>query len=160
MPAAAQVLVVQAAIVEPGGIAYADAAGTVDGVATTVGILQQDPSYGSPADRVDGAKADAGFLARLRDVPCWECLQPTIAIHRVQRNADPQHYAKYRDQALAVVQALAGSTASLGTCGGTTAGAGDDLPCGHSRVFGSLSRTHPGNLSGTHLGVLGVSAAI
>ena len=136
MSAAAQVLLVQAAIGESGlrSIAYTDAAGTVDGVATTIGILQQDPSYGPLADRLDVAKAGAGFLSRLRDVPGWESLEPTIAIHRVQRNADPQHYAKYRDEAVQVVQTLAGSTASIGTCGGTAAGVGDDLPWGHGPI--------------------------
>lgn len=139
MPAAAQVLVVQAAIGESGlrSIAYTDAAGMVGGVAVTVGILQQDPSYGPVADRMDVAKAGAGFLSRLKDVPGWESLEPTIAIHRVQRNADPQHYAKYRDQAVQLVQALAGSTATLGTCSQSAAGAEDDLPWGQGPIDAS-----------------------
>ncbi|KHL02722.1 hypothetical protein LK10_11650 [Sinomonas humi] len=139
LPVAAQILVVQAAIGESSlrSIGYTDAAGTVGGVAVTVGILQQDPSYGPVADRMDVAKAGAGFLSRLKDVPGWESLEPTIAIHRVQRNADPQHYAKYRDQAVQLVQALAGSTATPGTCGQSAAGAGDDLPWGHGPIDAS-----------------------
>jgi hypothetical protein len=46
---------------------------------------------------------------------------------------NPPH-SKYRDQALAVVPAIARSTASLGTCGGTAAEAGDDLPRGHGPI--------------------------
>ncbi|WP_234865320.1 CHAP domain-containing protein [Sinomonas albida] len=138
LPVAAQVLVVQAAIGESSlrGIGYTDAAGTVDGVAVTIGILQQDDSYGPRADRLDVAKAGTGFLSRLKDVPGWESLEPTIAIHRVQRNADPQHYAEYRGAALEVVQSLSGAKVSVGDCsgGGTAAGAGDDLPWGHGPV--------------------------
>lgn len=137
LPVAAQVLVVQAAIGESSlrGIGYTDAAGTVNGVAVTIGILQQDGSYGPRADRLDVAKAGTGFLSRLKDVPGWESLEPTIAIHRVQRNADPQHYAKYRDAALEVVQSLSGPKVSAADCGGgTAAGAGDDLPWGHGPV--------------------------
>ncbi|WP_336853927.1 CHAP domain-containing protein [Sinomonas albida] len=137
LPVAAQVLVVQAAIGESSlrSIGYTDAAGTINGVAVTIGILQQDDSYGPREDRLDVAKAGAGFLSRLRDVPGWESLEPTIAIHRVQRNADPQHYAKYHDAALEVVQSLSGAKVSLGECGGRTpTGAGDDLPWGHGPV--------------------------
>ncbi|WP_229711013.1 CHAP domain-containing protein [Sinomonas atrocyanea] len=137
LPVAAQVLVVQAAIGESSlrSIDYTDHTGTVDGVAVTIGILQQDDSYGPRSDRLDVAKAGTGFLSRLKDVPGWESLEPTIAIHRVQRNADPQHYAKYRDAALEVVQALSGAKVSAGECGGGAAsGAGDDLPWGHGPV--------------------------
>ncbi|WP_334173515.1 CHAP domain-containing protein [Sinomonas sp.] len=138
LPVAAQVLVVQAAIGESTlrSIDYTDAAGTVNGVAVTVGILQQDDSYGPRSARLDVAKAGTGFLSRLKDVPGWESLEPTIAIHRVQRNADPQHYAKYRGAALEVVQSLSGAKVSVGDCsgGGTAAGAGDDLPWGHGPV--------------------------
>uniref|UniRef100_UPI00389B252C hypothetical protein n=1 Tax=Pigmentiphaga litoralis TaxID=516702 RepID=UPI00389B252C len=138
LPMAAQVLVVQAAIGESTlrSIDYTDAAGTVNGVAVTIGILQQDDSYGPRADRLDVAKAGTGFLSRLKDVPGWESLEPTIAIHRVQRNADPQHYAKYRDAALEVVQSLSGAKVSAGECGGggAASGAGDDLPWGHGPV--------------------------
>ncbi|MEZ2390248.1 CHAP domain-containing protein [bacterium RCC_150] len=136
LPVSAQLLVVQAAIGESDlrSIDYTDAAGTVNGVAVTIGILQQDGSYGPREERMDVAKAGAGFLSRLKDIRGWESLEPTIAIHRVQRNADPQHYAKYRGQAVEVVQALAGAKVSLGSCGGAAAGSGDDLPWGHGPV--------------------------
>ncbi|MGT2462973.1 CHAP domain-containing protein [Sinomonas atrocyanea] len=137
LPVAAQMLVVQAAIGESSlrNIDDTDTAGTVSGVAVTIGILQQDDSYGPRTDRLDVAKAGTGFLSRLKDVPGWESLEPTIAIHRVQRNADPQHYAKYRAAALEVVQSLSGAKVSTGGCGGgAAAGTGDDLPWGHGPV--------------------------
>lgn len=127
LPLQAQILVVQAAIGESTlrSIDYTDAAGTVNGVAITIGILQQDESYGQRADRLDVAKAGAGFLSRLKAVPGWESLEPSVAIHRVQRNADPDHYTRFRSQALQVVEALSGAKVKGGECsspGGSTVG--------------------------------------
>ncbi|WP_077490898.1 M23 family metallopeptidase [Sinomonas mesophila] len=120
MPLSAQILVVQAAIGESSlrSIEYTDAVGTVNGVAITIGILQQDESYGPRSDRLDVAKAGEAFLSRLRGVAGWEGLEPSIAIHRVQRNADPNHYAKYRTQAVQLVEALSGSKVGGGACAG------------------------------------------
>ncbi|MEZ2373417.1 M23 family metallopeptidase [Arthrobacter sp. RCC_34] len=118
MPVSAQLLVVQAAIGESTlrAIDYTDAVGTVNGVAITIGILQQDESYGVRADRLDVAKAGAGFLSRLKNVQGWESLDPSIAIHRVQRNADENHYTKFRAQAVQVVEALSGAKVTGGEC--------------------------------------------
>jgi hypothetical protein len=41
-------------------------------------------------------------------VPDWRSLPPTIAAHRTQRNADPDHYRRWWDDAVEVVGALAG----------------------------------------------------
>ncbi|MFK4637160.1 murein DD-endopeptidase MepM/ murein hydrolase activator NlpD [Paenarthrobacter histidinolovorans] len=127
MSVQAQILVVQAGIGESTlrSIDYTDAAGTVNGVAITIGILQQDESYGQRADRLDVAKAGSGFLSRLKAVPGWESLEPSLAIHRVQRNADPDHYTRFRSQAVQVVEALGGAKVSGGECsspGGSTVG--------------------------------------
>lgn len=127
LPLQAQILVVQAGIGESGlrAIDYTDAAGTVNGVAITIGILQQDESYGIRADRLDVAKAGAGFLSRLKAVSGWESMDPSIAIHRVQRNADPNHYTRFRSQAVQVVEALSGAKVQGGECssaGGSVVG--------------------------------------
>lgn len=72
-----------------------------DGSATTsIGILQQQESWGSREERMNpkiaaelfilGPKRQGGGLA---DVSGWESLPETIAINRVQKNADPNHYA-------------------------------------------------------------------
>lgn len=118
LPLSAQIIVVQAAIGESTlrAIDYTDAVGTVNGVAITIGILQQDESYGPRADRLDVAKAGHAFLSRLKDVQGWESLAPSIAIHRVQRNADENHYTKFRSQAVQVVEALSGVKVAGGEC--------------------------------------------
>lgn len=127
MPLSAQLLVVQAGIGESSlrNINYTDVVGTVNGVATTIGILQQDASYGPVSDRLNVAKAGTGFLSRLRAVEGWQSLEPSIAIHRVQRNQDPDHYTKYRSQAVQIVEALSGAKVQGGECaspGGTVVG--------------------------------------
>lgn len=43
-------------------------------------------------------------------------MQPSAAAHKVQRNADPNHYTKYLQPAVDVVDARSGSTTG-GTCG-------------------------------------------
>jgi len=81
-----------------------------DGTRTTsIGLFQQQDWWGSRAERMDPAIASAKFFTRLRDVPEWRLLAPTHAIHRVQINADREHYARFGGDAAAVVDALSGS---------------------------------------------------
>lgn len=52
--------------------------------------------------------ATSFFLGRttnkgLTQIPGWEGMEPTAAIHAVQRNADPNHYAKFYGAADAVI---------------------------------------------------------
>lgn len=47
----------------------------------------------------------------LVDVKNRDTLEPTIAAHKTQRNADPYYYAKYWDRAGTIVAAIAGSGA-------------------------------------------------
>ncbi|WP_166367535.1 NlpC/P60 family protein [Aeromicrobium camelliae] len=72
------------------------------------GLFQQrdNGAWGSYEDRMNPAKAAAMFYDALLRVDGWEELDPTLAAHRVQRNADPYHYEKYWSDALAIVAAL------------------------------------------------------
>jgi hypothetical protein len=82
------------------------------------GLFQQraNGAWGSYADRMDPTTSATNFFRALQEVPDWRSLPPTIAAHRTQRNADPDHYARYWDAAVEVVGALAGRPV-LGTAG-------------------------------------------
>lgn len=91
-----------------------------DGTPTSsVGLFQQQTWWGSYADRMDPEKSATLFFGRLATVPGWQDMQPSAAAHKVQRNADPNHYTKYLQSAVDVVAALSGSTTD-GTCGAST----------------------------------------
>ena len=59
------------------------------------GLFQQrdNGAWGTYADRMNPQTAATNFYTALLRVEGWETLPPTIAAHRVQRNADPNHYA-------------------------------------------------------------------
>jgi hypothetical protein len=75
---------------------------------SSVGLFQQQAWWGSLAERMDPATAATKFYARLRKVPDWQGLPPSHAIHRVQINADQEHYARFQGNAEDVVAALSG----------------------------------------------------
>ncbi len=74
------------------------------------GLFQQrdNGAWGSYADRMDPTTSATNFFLALQEVPDWQGLRPTIAAHRTQRNADPEHYTRWWDRAVQVVGALAG----------------------------------------------------
>lgn len=88
---------------------------------TTIGVLQQGESYGPRSARLDPAQAATAFLTRLHQVNGWANLEPTIAAHRVQINADPFHYRPFWAPAGDVLTALTGKS------GGSTCTAGGPL---------------------------------
>lgn len=73
---------------------------------TSIGLFQQQAWWGSPADRMDPIYSSWKFFEALGKINGWRGLEPTIAIHRVQINADPNHYAKYENAARAVLNAI------------------------------------------------------
>ncbi|WP_144797577.1 hypothetical protein [Microbacterium paludicola] len=80
-----------------------------DGTRTSsIGLFQQQDWWGSVEQRMDPATAAGLFYARLVRVSGWAEMEPTLAIHRVQINADPDHYARFEQDATAVVDALSG----------------------------------------------------
>lgn len=81
-----------------------------DGTRTSsIGLFQQQDWWGSPQERMDPATAAALFYARLIRLADWQQMEPTEAIHRVQVNTDPDHYAQFEAAATAVVHALSGA---------------------------------------------------
>ncbi|MGM7668489.1 hypothetical protein [Microbacterium sp. A93] len=81
-----------------------------DGTRTSsIGLFQQQEWWGSPQERMDPASAAALFFGRLAGLAGWQQMEPTQAIHRVQINTDPNHYAQFEDDATLVVDALSGA---------------------------------------------------
>ncbi|MGF2950277.1 hypothetical protein [Microbacterium alcoholitolerans] len=87
-----------------------------DGTRTSsIGLFQQQAWWGSVEQRMDPATAASLFYAKLARIAGWAQQPPSQAIHRVQVNTDPEHYAQFADDAEAVVDALSGEcTAPLG----------------------------------------------
>lgn len=116
----AQILGVMTAMGESSlkNINYGDNAINPNGtVADSIGLFQQQSSWGTAADRMDPTKSATLFYKRLQTVSGWQSLEPTIAIHRVQGNADPYHYVPYQTPATAIVDALTGGTPPVTAAG-------------------------------------------
>lgn len=80
-----------------------------DGTRTSsIGLFQQQDWWGTAEERMDPATAAGKFFMRLGRTPDWRQLAPSHAIHRVQVNADREHYARFEDDAIAVVDTLSG----------------------------------------------------
>jgi len=92
---------------ETNGVRNPDGSPTI-----SIGLFQQQASWGSVADRMDPLYAAWKFFDALRKVRDWATIAPTLAIHRTQINADPNHYAKYETPARAVLAAIPGLKAS------------------------------------------------
>ncbi|WP_300267250.1 hypothetical protein [Microbacterium sp.] len=110
-----QVLGVMAAMGESSlhNIGYGDweTSGVVnpDGSRTTsIGLFQQQEWWGSEETRMDPVGAAELFYTRLKRLDGWRDLQPSHAIHRVQINTDPEHYARFEADAGEIVDALSG----------------------------------------------------
>lgn len=76
---------------------------------TSIGLFQQQSWWGSAEERMDPATAATLFYARLARIPDWPAMEPSSAINRVQVNSDRDYYARFEDEAAAVVDALSGS---------------------------------------------------
>ncbi|ABM10455.1 MULTISPECIES: M23 family metallopeptidase [Paenarthrobacter] len=119
LPVSAQLLGVQAAIGESTlrALDHGDGAGP-----DSRGLFQQrdNGAWGSYSDRMDPTISATNFFKALQRVEGWETLEPSRAINRVQRNADPNHYTQFRTQAAGLVRALGGEKAvgvdPSGTC--------------------------------------------
>ncbi len=89
-------------------IRHGDGAINPDGsVADSIGLFQQQSSWGSTADRMNPAVAARLFFERLQKVSGWETMPPSMAAHLVQLNADPDHYTDSWDAAVQVTDELA-----------------------------------------------------
>ncbi|MFC5434899.1 hypothetical protein [Microbacterium suwonense] len=91
---------------ETSGVANPDGSRT-----TSIGLFQQQEWWGSVEERMDPASAATKFFTRLGTVPGWQSMPPSHAINRVQINSDREHYARFREDAVAVVAGLSGECA-------------------------------------------------
>ncbi len=96
------------------------------------GLFQQraNGAWGSYEDRMNPTTASTNFFKALIKVPGYLELEPTIAAHRTQRNADPYHYRPFWGQAVQMVSVLTadpGLLERLPSPGGPVQGC-DSLP--------------------------------
>lgn len=75
---------------------------------SSIGLFQQQEWWGSVETRMDPAASAALFYGRLAGLAGWQQMAPSHAINRVQINTDPDHYARFEDDATAIVDALSG----------------------------------------------------
>jgi murein DD-endopeptidase MepM/ murein hydrolase activator NlpD len=131
LPVAAQLIGIQAAIGESTlrVVDYGDGAGP-----DSRGLFQQraNGAWGSYEERMDVTTSATNFFKALQRVEGWEALEPTIAIHRVQRNADPNHYTRFRAEAAEVFKAL-------GEEAGTAIDPSGICPAGGNEIIGDLA---------------------
>ena len=75
------------------------------------GLFQQraNGAWGTYADRMNPTVSATSFFTALAGVQGRDSVAPTIVAHTVQRNADPQYYTKYWDDAVAIVSGLTGT---------------------------------------------------
>ncbi|MEV0726903.1 C40 family peptidase [Micromonospora purpureochromogenes] len=78
----------------------------------SVGLFQQRPSqgWGTPAHLRDPRYAAGQFYTALLAVDGWQSMPLTDAAQAVQRSAYPGAYAKWENDAIALVRVLAGGT--------------------------------------------------
>ncbi|MFI2361451.1 M23 family metallopeptidase [Promicromonospora sp. NPDC019610] len=136
VPARAQAVAVMTALGESGmrNLSYGDDRFGVrnpDGSLTSsIGMFQEQKWYGTVEERLDPVQSSGRFYDRLLAVTGWETLEPTIAAHKAQRNADPYHYQKYWDQALQVIQLVSGADdADLDALSQSIQGSAAAAPC-------------------------------
>ncbi|MGQ5265234.1 C40 family peptidase, partial [Micromonospora sp. ZYX-F-536] len=80
----------------------------------SVGLFQQRPSqgWGTPAQLQEPRYAAGKFYTALLAVDGWEAMTLTDAAQTVQRSAYPGAYAKWEDDAIALIRILTGGTAA------------------------------------------------
>jgi hypothetical protein len=110
----AQAIAVMTALGESGlrNLGYGDDIHGVtnpDGTPTSsIGMFQEQKWFGSVKDRLDPYQSSNRFYDRLLGVDGWQNLKPTMAAHKAQVNADPNHYTKWWNQAAGILQAAYG----------------------------------------------------
>jgi cell wall-associated NlpC family hydrolase len=78
------------------------------------GLFQQraNGAWGSYADRMNPETASRNFYKALQGTSGWEAMSATGAAHAVQRNADPNYYTRYFDEASQIVANTTGQPAA------------------------------------------------
>jgi len=146
-------------------IGYGDAAGP-----DSRGLFEQRDSWSTLAQRMNPSAAAGLFFAALVKVPGYRALEPTIAAHRTQRNADPYHYAPYWGPAVQMVAVLTADPSLLAKlpvsgpiAGCEGGGIGEPLPAGDGsgeaivsaarHYLGTPYSWGGGNINGPSLGI-------
>lgn len=76
------------------------------------GLFQQrsNGAWGTYEDRMNPYTSATSFFRVLKTIEGRDLLEPTLVAHRVQRNANPQHYARHWNQAQEIFTALTNQT--------------------------------------------------
>jgi surface antigen len=98
------------------------------------GLFQQRGNWGTLAERMNPTDTATLFFQKLKTIPGWQSLDPSIAAHDVQGNADPTFYTPYFSKAQDVVGKLGG----ISTDCTAAKQAGNDYPWTFSPI-GTLS---------------------
>ena len=79
------------------------------------GLFQQrdNGTWGNYTDRMNPTTSATNFFRALTAVPGYLSLEPTIAAHQTQHNADPYHYTRYWAPAVEMVSVLTADPALL-----------------------------------------------
>ena len=147
----AQLLGVQTAIGESSlvNLNHGDGAINPDGsVADSLGLFQQQSSWGTVAQRRDPATAARLFFDRLQTVAGWQQMVPTLAINAVQGNQDPDYYSRFRDQATTIVRYLESLSSPSSTSGSPSASSTGDSAAPNNAVAGAGDTVCRGAMSG------------
>lgn len=147
-------------------IDYDDNARNPDGsIANGGGLFQQQPSqgWGTWEQVMDPTYAATSFLTGpghdrkrgLVSIAGWETMEPTLAIHKVQINSDPNHYARFYAEADAIIaragidvnRAGDGSASEAATAGCAPAGPIGEAAYPLDQPFNMTSGFGPRNIS-------------
>ncbi|MHB1472995.1 MAG: C40 family peptidase [Dermatophilaceae bacterium] len=117
---------------DPSGDAYASDG--VGGDHDSLGIFQQRPSWGTPAQRMEPVASTNLFLDRLLSLPNWQAAPPWQAAQSVQASAfaDGSNYRAQGDRAISILNVVKADSAAL-DCGGSGIG---QLPSGPVGQYG------------------------
>lgn len=103
----------------------------------SVGLFQQRPSqgWGTIAQIMDPQYAARKFFEALLKVRGWESMAVTVAAQKVQRSAFPNAYAKWEDEARAIVAATVRTVSTPAPSSGQSAGGVAGLDSRTSKVI-------------------------
>jgi surface antigen len=149
LPLKGQIIAVMTAMGESGlrVLDHGDTAGP-----DSRGLFQQrdNAAWGTYQDRMNPTTSSTNFMKTLQKVEGWEQLEPTLAAHKVQHNADPYHYERYWLAAVRIVSAVAAVKVSpeSGSCAiPGSSGAGDDLPWKNGATWADAGTDNPASHS-------------
>lgn len=110
--------------------------------------------YGTYSDRMNPTIAATNFFKTLIKVPNYLTLEPTIAAHLAQRNADPYHYRKSWPDAVLMVATLTKDPTLLASLPSASTDAGCDAGGADGIGFGTPATCGDGDSRGKPDGAL------